>query len=60
MIWGKTDDGKNIPLDPHPVVYEVFDLDDDGLPIIRRLDNAMTNHFQTCPKANEVKRQNAN
>ena len=53
IIWGETEDGKKIPLDPRPPVYEVLrTASGEKTPIIRRTD-CYVSHFATCPKASE-------
>lgn len=61
IVWGKTIDGKFIPLDPKAPVYEM-DCDErtdpnipqkeDSIPI-NRTHSAYVTHFATCPKAND-------
>lgn len=46
IFWGRTEDDKQIPLDPSAPVYE-----EDGM-IVRRTKLAMVSHFSTCPDAN--------
>lgn len=57
IVWGKTDEGKNIPLDPSAPVYEVENVDEDrpGAEAgrVTRTKTAMVSHFKTCPNANE-------
>lgn len=47
IVWGLTEDGKRIPLDPSAPVYVR-----DG-EVVRRERLAMVSHFATCPKAND-------
>ena len=56
IIWGKTEDGKKIPLDPVPPVYRFFvtmeeDLQDNAVERAGR--NYMVSHFATCKNAND-------
>lgn len=61
IIWGMTDDGKKIPLDPRAPVY-VVRLMNDGTYGCQRAPKfeegqltpvGLVSHFATCPKANE-------
>jgi hypothetical protein len=64
LVWGITDDGKKIPLDPSPPVYWVYTLDgaDHAERILPQVmahiagadpeAKAMVSHFATCPQAN--------
>lgn len=58
IIWGMTEDGKVIPLDKVPPVYEVFYGFEmaNKLPLIKRKEGHYVTHFATCPKANEFSR----
>jgi hypothetical protein len=60
IVWGVME-GKKLPLDPSPPVYEVVGIDGNG-PIVRRaarytegmpIVGFMVSHFSTCPKASE-------
>ncbi len=52
-MWGETPDGKRIPLDPRPPVYQIGAVAiDAGTPITRDY-GAMVSHFATCPKASQ-------
>lgn len=51
IIWGVTDDGKRIPLDPKPPVYQL--LGGDGGRTFRATGGFFVSHFATCPKAND-------
>lgn len=56
IMWGVTEEGKKIPLDPKPPVYRVVhDRSQDGKWTIRaiRKENCMVSHFATCPAANQ-------
>jgi len=50
IVWAVTADGKKIPLDPAPAVYEV---DTVNPTTCERTKTAMVSHFATCPKAND-------
>ncbi len=54
IVWGITDDGKKIPLDPTPPVYEFTPLVGETLNglKVRRAATAYVSHFSTCPDAN--------
>lgn len=47
IVWGTTEDGKTIPLDPKPPVYRF-----NQYGRIEKVDASVT-HFATCPKAND-------
>lgn len=57
IVWGKTRNGKSIPLDPKPLVYKTIrDVDH----ISNRMEvwadvipGGMVSHFITCPQANK-------
>jgi hypothetical protein len=51
VLWGKTPEGKKIPLDPRTPVYRVRNprADVDGCVHIERDETAMVTHFATCP-----------
>lgn len=53
IIWGETEDGKKIPLDPRPPVYHIYRVSNDGKNIIRRRTDCYVSHFATCPNASE-------
>lgn len=55
IVWGVTEDGKKIPLDPRPPVYR---WTSHGVPRvgnerIARDKNAMVTHFATCKAADQ-------
>lgn len=57
IVWGVTEDGKRIPLDPKPPVYRL--VDPEGQYTTRRVERdrtAMVSHFVTCPQANQFSR----
>ena len=65
MLWGETDEGKHIPLDPSAPVYQIVSVSEDGKAFIRRLPQryelgadacTMVSHFKTCPKASDFSR----
>lgn len=65
IVWGKTSEGKSIPLDPTPAVYYVKPSMDgataelsplEPAPVgmsgaLMRIRGAMVTHFATCPEA---------
>ncbi len=57
IVWGVTDEGKKIPLDPSAPVYYVSDekVDTPQGPTakIERERSSMVSHFKTCPKASD-------
>lgn len=53
IVFGLTEDGKRIPLDPRPPVYAVIGQNEAGVPLVRRHVGAMVSHFATCPNAND-------
>lgn len=55
IVWGITEDGKKIPLDPKPPVYFLsgFKSENGDGPEIARAKDAMVSHFATCSKAND-------
>ena len=57
IIWGVTAEGKKIPLDPTPPVYE-FVTESGGTVRVRRNMEAAVTHFATCPYANDFSRRN--
>lgn len=52
IVWGVTNDGKKIPLDPRPPVYRIF-THPEGFIGAERDREALCSHFATCPKANQ-------
>ena len=50
MIWAEDNEGKNIPLDPKPPVYELMG-ENRGKSLVRRHRQAFVSHFATCPDA---------
>lgn len=58
IVWGKTEDGKNIPLDPRPPCYKIArEPSEKGTECVRAFD-VMVSHFATCPKANDFSGSN--
>jgi len=55
IVWATDPDGKKIPLDPRPPVYNVDGLG-PGDPVCERNRAAMVSHFATCSAANEFSR----
>ena len=60
IVWGTTIEGKKIPLDPKPPIYEIVGNDFDGLEVKRTeedelsgMNTHMVSHFATCSKAND-------
>lgn len=53
IVWAKQADGKWIPLDPTPPIYQVV-LRHDGEPWCERAADSMVTHFATCPKASQA------
>lgn len=60
--WAETIDGKTVPLDPAPPVYEVYKQAKDGSLTVRlvplsdgprKIRTHMVSHFATCPKASD-------
>lgn len=52
IVWGRTEDGKHIPLDPSAPVYH-YDIDGTGKITKTQRAQFMVSHFSTCPKAND-------
>ena len=57
ILWAVTEDGKKIPLDPTPPVYQVIGtlntvLGDEKL-VARAKEGYYVSHFSTCSHANE-------
>jgi hypothetical protein len=51
--WGRTADGKNIPLDPAAPVYKLGPFDaESGLYAVEKVDGFKVSHFATCAQAN--------
>ena len=62
ILWGRTAEGKNIPLDALSPVYRLGEVtkDDQGrdVQMIVRDREAFVSHFCTCPKASQFSRRN--
>ena len=54
FFFGRTEDGKRIPLDASAPCYILLD-EKEGTVV--RAHTAFVNHFVTCPKANEFNRK---
>jgi hypothetical protein len=54
IIFGHTQDGRAVPLDPKPPVYDTMTV--EGKIRIRRNRSAMVTHFATCPNASDFSR----
>ncbi len=54
IVWGITEDGTRIPLDPRAAVYDVEEV--EGVVQATRDRTAMVTHFATCPKASDFGR----
>ena len=52
IVWGTTEEGKKIPLDPRPPVYRKLAIVNGEL-TVDRVDFALVSHFATCSKAND-------
>ncbi len=58
IVWGKTGDGKAIPLDPKPPIYYTKEMPDGETACVKFTSmeegvDYMVSHFATCSKANE-------
>ena len=56
IVWGRTDDGKNIPLDRRAPVYLLVEGKGDVVKVIR--GGGMVSHFSTCPHASQFSATN--
>lgn len=56
IVWGKTDEGTRVPLDPKPPVYRV--REDLGGYAIERVEATFVSHFATCSSANRFSGRN--
>ena len=59
ILWALSHEGKRIPLDPTPPVYQVQVIEGQETMCIRRT-SVLVSHFATCPDATEHSKQNAN
>lgn len=53
IVWGRTADGKNVPLDPKAPVYAIMKIHPGAPADICRTSLSMVSHFITCPNAND-------
>lgn len=53
IVWGVTEDGKRIPLDPRPPCYDQIGTA-NGSPLVQRARTVMVTHFATCPGASKA------
>lgn len=53
ILWGRSDEGKVIPLDPTPPVYEIDSIERHGKAeiVVVRTRTAFVSHFATCSAA---------
>jgi hypothetical protein len=67
IVWGTTEDGKKIPLDPRAPVYSLGPRkigdnpafgERDGDQVVKRTSLAMVSHFVTCPKRDQFSGSN--
>lgn len=58
IVWGTTEDGKKIPLDPSAPVYVTIREDAGGELLVRQTHRAMVSHFKTCAKASQFSSSN--
>lgn len=58
IVWGTTEDGKKIPLDPRAPVYVSIRQDASGDLLIKRTSMSMVSHFATCSAANRFSGSN--
>lgn len=56
IVFAVLSDGKRVPLDPRPPVYDVTEYPDGTYAATRSLES-MVSHFATCPKANDFSRR---
>jgi hypothetical protein len=58
VLWSKTKEGKNVPLDPKAPVYRVAeDLFGGEVALLERTGSYVS-HFATCPKADNFSASN--
>lgn len=53
IVWAEDKNGKKIPLDPAPPVYEFTHDQMINKTVCNKLDRAAVSHFATCPNAND-------
>lgn len=58
IFFAETSEGKIIPLDPTPPVYEHYFDESLGKNVCKKLGNAAVSHFATCKNANEFSGSN--
>ncbi len=60
IVWGVTEAGTKVPLDPSPAVYQIdsVDLAYQSDCKVRRTKSAMVSHFITCPNATQHSKKN--
>lgn len=62
IVWGMTEDGKRIPLDPKPPIYTLSGFPSPVNGEYREVgrasrDEFMVSHFATCQRANDFSRK---
>ncbi len=57
IIWGETQEGKKMPLDPAVPVY-YYNIDGTGKITKTPRSQFMISHFVTCPEANKFSGKN--
>ena len=55
LFWGRTPEGKAIPLDAVAPVYEIDEM--SGRVVVERTHTAFVSHFATCPNASTHSRK---
>jgi hypothetical protein len=67
IVWGTTEEGTKIPLDPRAPVYSLGPRkigesaafgETHGDQLVKRTSLAMVSHFATCPKASQFSASN--
>lgn len=56
VIWGTSETGARVPLDPVPPVYRIVGAASVGYAKLVRDKQAYVSHFSTCPSANQFSR----
>lgn len=59
IVWGVTEEGKRIPLDPKPPCYDTMRME-DGRIMAKRARGVMVTHFATCSHANDFSKGKKN
>lgn len=49
IIWAKTPNGKNVPLERVPIT----EVNAEGVAFTSPNETVLVNHFKTCPKASD-------